>query len=58
MTPQSPVLDRTARKLIEEVAAHREPPIYKLTPEEARNTLLRAQSYPVQNQMLKLRTGR
>jgi hypothetical protein len=34
MTRQSPVLDRTIQKLIEELAAHREPPIYELTPEE------------------------
>jgi hypothetical protein len=43
MTQQSPVLDRTVRELIEELAIHREPPIYELTPEEARVTLLRAQ---------------
>ena len=48
MTQQSTVLDRTVRELIEELAAHREPPIYELTPMEARNTLLRAQSGSVE----------
>jgi acetyl esterase len=47
MAQESPVLDCTIRQLIEELASHREPPIYKLTPEEARNGLLRTQSCPV-----------
>jgi acetyl esterase len=38
------VLDRTIQKLIEELAAHNMPPIYKLRPEEARQSLRRAQS--------------
>ena len=43
-----PVLDRTVRELIQEVAAEKGASIYKLTPEEARNTLLLAQSGPVE----------
>lgn len=41
-------MDRTIQKLVDELAAQNAPPIYKLTPEEARQTLLRAQSGPVQ----------
>jgi acetyl esterase/lipase len=44
MAQKSPILDCSIRKLIEELASHSEPPIYTMTPEEARNTLLRAQS--------------
>jgi hypothetical protein len=42
------VLDSTIRELIDELAAEKAPPIYTLSPEEARNTLLRAQSGPVE----------
>ena len=44
MAKTTPVLDRTIRDLVDELAAHPGPPIYELTPEEARSTLLRAQS--------------
>ena len=42
------MLDPTIREVIQGFAAHREPPIYELTPEEARNAFLRVQSGPVQ----------
>src|SRR4051812_36263368 len=48
MAGQLPILDLTVRTLIEGLAAHPEPPIYELTPEKARNSLLRAQSALVQ----------
>lgn len=55
MTQESRVLDRTIQKLIEDLAVHREPPIYELTPEEARNTLLRAQSGPAQKPIAQIK---
>ncbi|WP_263419609.1 alpha/beta hydrolase [Terriglobus albidus] len=47
MVRQAPVLDNTIQKFIDELSHHDAPPIYELTPEEARNTLLQAQSLPV-----------
>ena len=44
MDQKMPVLDRTIRDLLDELAANPGPPIYELTPEEARSSLLRAQS--------------
>jgi acetyl esterase/lipase len=44
---QTPVLDRVNRDFLNRLAAERAPPIYTLTPDEARNVLLRAQSGPV-----------
>ena len=44
MSAANPVLDSTIRELIDELAAEKAPPIYTLSPEEARKTLLRAQS--------------
>src|SRR3954447_8836905 len=48
MNAASAVLDSTIRGLIDELAAEKAPPIYKLGPEQARNTSLRAQSGPVE----------
>jgi acetyl esterase len=48
MTQELPVLDHTIRELIDELAAEKGTPVYKLSPDEARHTLLRAQSIPVQ----------
>jgi hypothetical protein len=42
------VLDSTIRELIDELAAEKAPPIYTLSPEEARKTFLRAQSGQVE----------
>ena len=39
------ILDRINRDFLTRLAAKNEPPIYTLTPEEARNSLLRAQSH-------------
>jgi hypothetical protein len=44
MAQETPVLDRTVRHLLNELAAHPGLPIYELTPDCARSTLLRAQS--------------
>jgi acetyl esterase len=44
MAQENPVLDRTIRKFLDELAANDGPPVYQLTPDEARSTLLRAQS--------------
>ena len=41
---EKPILDRVNQALLDELAAQGGPPIYTLTPEEARNVLLRAQS--------------
>jgi acetyl esterase len=48
MSAADAVLDSTIRELIDELAAEKAPPIYTLSPEEARTTLLRAQSGPVE----------
>jgi acetyl esterase/lipase len=48
MSAATAVLDSTIRELIDELAAEKAPPIYTLSPEEARKTLLRAQSGPVE----------
>ncbi len=45
---QIPVLDCVNQNFIDKLAAEAGPPIYTLTPEEARNVLVRAQSGPVQ----------
>jgi acetyl esterase len=42
------VLDPTIQRFVEELAAAKAPPVYKLTPEEARNALLGLQSRPVE----------
>lgn len=44
MAQENPVLDRTIREFLDELAANEGPPVYQLTPDEARSTLLRAQS--------------
>jgi acetyl esterase len=54
VTQEFPVLDHTIRAVIEGFAAHREPPIYELTPEEARKLFLRVQSEPVQQREAKI----
>ena len=43
-TRDFPVLDHANRILLDQLAADGGPPIYTLTPEEARKVLLRAQS--------------
>ena len=48
MAQEFPVLDHTIRDVLHGFAAHREPPIYELTPEEARKLFLRVQSLPAQ----------
>lgn len=48
MSAATAVLDSTIRELLDELATEKAPPIYTLTPEEARKTLLRAQSGPVE----------
>lgn len=48
MSAANAVLDSTIRELIDELAAEEAPPIYTLSPEEARKTLLRAQSGPLE----------
>lgn len=48
MVPKSPVLDPVIRRFVDQLEASPAPPIYELTPQEARDTLLRAQSLPVQ----------
>lgn len=48
MSRQGPVLDLVNQNFIDRLAADAGPPIYTLTPDEARNVLLRAQSGPVQ----------
>lgn len=42
-TQEVPVLDQTNQALLEQLAANAAPPIYTLTPEAARNALLRTQ---------------
>jgi len=42
--PVKPILDQVNQAVINQLAAHGGPPIYTLTPEEARSVLLRAQS--------------
>ena len=42
-----PILDHVIQNMLEELAAEGGPPVYTLTPAEARNVLLRAQSGPV-----------
>jgi acetyl esterase len=49
-----PVLDHTIRDVLRGFAGRREPPIYELTPEEARKLFLRAQSEPVQKRDAKI----
>ena len=44
MAQENPVLDHTIREFLDELAANAGPPVYQLTPDEARSTLLRAQS--------------
>jgi hypothetical protein len=44
MAQETPILHPTIRHLLDEPAIHAGPAIYELTPEEARATLLRAQS--------------
>jgi len=44
VTEEKPVLDRINQALLDQLAADGGPPIYTLTPEEARGVLLRAQS--------------
>ena len=39
-----PILDRVNQNLLDQLAADGGPPIYKLTPDEARSVLLRLQS--------------
>jgi acetyl esterase len=41
---EAPVLDRTNQALIDQLAASEAPPVYTLTPQEARDVLLRTQS--------------
>ena len=48
MAQELPILDRTIRDFIDDLAADKAPPIYQLAPEEARRSLLRAQSSPVE----------
>lgn len=48
MVQESLVLDHTIREMIEHLSAHRELPIYELTPQDARYSLLQLQSGPVQ----------
>jgi acetyl esterase len=48
MSRQGPVLDLVNQNFIDRLAADAGPPIYTLTPDEARNVLLRAQSGPIQ----------
>jgi hypothetical protein len=43
-TQEVPVLDRINQALVDQLAANAAPPVYALTPEEARNVLLRTQS--------------
>jgi acetyl esterase len=47
MAQENPVLDHTIREFLNELEANAGPPVYQLTPDEARSTLLRAQSGPV-----------
>jgi acetyl esterase len=54
VTQDLPVLDHTIRDVLHGFAAHREPPIYDLTPEEARNLFLRVQSHPVEKREAKV----
>ena len=42
-----PILDHVIQNMLEELAAEDGPPVYTLTPAEARNVLLWAQSGPV-----------
>jgi acetyl esterase len=44
MSAATAVLDSSIRELMDELAGEKAPPIYTLSPEEARETLLRAQS--------------
>lgn len=44
MAQGTPILDRTVRDMLNKLAAHPGLPIEELTPEIARNNLLRAQS--------------
>jgi acetyl esterase len=48
MAEELPILDPTVRRLVDQLAADLKPPIYELKPGDARNSLLRAQSAPVQ----------
>jgi acetyl esterase len=57
MAQENPVLDRTIREFLNKLAANAGPPVYQLTPDEARSTLLRAQSALSASQMLKSKTG-
>ena len=43
----TPILDHVIQDMLEELATGGGPPVYTLTPAEARNVLLRAQSGPV-----------
>jgi len=44
LTEEKPILDRVNQALLDELAANGGPPIYTLTPEQARSQLLRTQS--------------
>jgi acetyl esterase len=43
----TPILDRVVQDMLDQLAADRVPPVYSLTPDEARNALLQAQSTAV-----------
>lgn len=45
--PEPPIVDPVIQRMLDELAAEHEPPVYTLTATEARDTLIRIQSRPV-----------
>lgn len=45
--PEAPILDPVIRKMLDHLAAEGGPPVYSLTPTEARNSIVRIQSWSV-----------
>jgi acetyl esterase len=54
-SPEPPILDPVIQKMLDELAAEGGPPVYTVTPSEARDTLIRIQSRPVASPESKIR---
>jgi acetyl esterase len=46
-SPEAPIIDPVIQKMLDQLGAEDAPPVYTLTPTEARDTLIRIQSRPV-----------
>jgi hypothetical protein len=54
---QTPVLDRVNKIFIDKLSAKAQPPVYTLTPDDARRSLLHLQSHVVSNPETQVKTS-